>query len=187
MTTALALTRPQKAAAILVAMGKPAASRLLKFFKQDELKALIEGARLLRTIPQADLERIVLMVGPERMCSTITSKDRIDIRTRLRDGIRPPGIGKRGRPLKDPNTYGTKRINDYSDLIPRIIHHAEVMRETTFNLRRERRHPGDSDREKEGVRHRKLKFEEQRRLEKVMDRDLADMVLCDRAGLLARQ
>lgn len=127
----------------------------------------------------ADLERIVLMVGPERMCSTITSKDRIDIRTRLRDGIRPPGIGNRGRPLKDPNTYGTKRINDYSDLIPRIIHHAEVMRETTFNLRRERRHPGDSDREKEGVRHRKLKFEEQRRLEKVMDRDLADMVLFD--------
>ena len=55
----LTLTRPQKAAAILVAMGKPSASRLLKFFKQEELKALIEGARLLRTIPQADLDRIV--------------------------------------------------------------------------------------------------------------------------------
>lgn len=55
----LSLTRPQKAAAILVAMGKPSASRLLKFFKQEELKALIEGARLLRTIPQSDLERIV--------------------------------------------------------------------------------------------------------------------------------
>lgn len=53
------LTRPQKAAAILVAMGKPAASRLLKFFKQEELKELIEGARLLKTIPQAELERIV--------------------------------------------------------------------------------------------------------------------------------
>src|SRR5690606_40563242 len=55
----LTLTRPQKAAAILVAMGKPSASRLLKFFKQEELKSLIEGARMLRTIPQADLERIV--------------------------------------------------------------------------------------------------------------------------------
>jgi flagellar motor switch protein FliG len=53
------LTRAQKAAAILVAMGKPSASRLLKFFKQEELKALIEGARLLQTIPQNDLERIV--------------------------------------------------------------------------------------------------------------------------------
>lgn len=59
MTTPVTLTRAQKAAAILVAMGKPAASRLLKFFKQEELKALIEAARLLRTIPQSDLERIV--------------------------------------------------------------------------------------------------------------------------------
>jgi flagellar motor switch protein FliG len=57
--TTLALSRPQKAAAILVAMGKPTASRLLKFFKQDELKTLIEGARLLKTIPQTELERIV--------------------------------------------------------------------------------------------------------------------------------
>jgi flagellar motor switch protein FliG len=59
MSQPLTLSRPQKAAAILVAMGKPSASRHLKFFKQEELKALIEGARLLRTIPQSDLERIV--------------------------------------------------------------------------------------------------------------------------------
>ena len=59
MTTALALTRPQKAAAILVAMGKPSASRLLKFFKQDELRSLVDAARMLRTIPQSELERIV--------------------------------------------------------------------------------------------------------------------------------
>jgi flagellar motor switch protein FliG len=52
-------TRSQKAAAILVAMGKPAAGRLLKFFKQEELKALMEAARALRTIPQTDLEKIV--------------------------------------------------------------------------------------------------------------------------------
>jgi flagellar motor switch protein FliG len=59
MNQPLNLTRPQKAAAILVAMGKPAAGRLLKFFKQDELKSLIDGARMLRTIPQGELERIV--------------------------------------------------------------------------------------------------------------------------------
>lgn len=52
-------TKPQKAAAILVAMGKPSAAKLLKFFKQEELKALIEAARMLRSIPQADLEKIV--------------------------------------------------------------------------------------------------------------------------------
>ena len=56
---ALALTRPQKAAAILVALGKPAAGRLLKFFKQEELRELMDGARSLRTIPQGELERIV--------------------------------------------------------------------------------------------------------------------------------
>lgn len=54
-----ALSRSQKAAAILVAMGKPAAGRLLKFFKQEELRHLMEGARGLRTIPQVELERIV--------------------------------------------------------------------------------------------------------------------------------
>jgi flagellar motor switch protein FliG len=59
VSTAATMTRSQKAAAILVAMGKPSASRMLKFFKQDELKALIEGARVLRTIAQSDLERIV--------------------------------------------------------------------------------------------------------------------------------
>ncbi|WP_163267279.1 flagellar motor switch protein FliG [Chelativorans alearense] len=53
------LTQAQKAAAILVAMGKPSAGRLLKFFKQEELKSLIEAARLLRTIPQAELEKVV--------------------------------------------------------------------------------------------------------------------------------
>jgi flagellar motor switch protein FliG len=59
VTTALTLTRPQKAAAILVAMGKPSASRLLKYFKQEELKALVDAAKMLRTIPQSELERIV--------------------------------------------------------------------------------------------------------------------------------
>jgi flagellar motor switch protein FliG len=57
--TTLSLSRPQKAAAILVAMGKPAATRLLKFFKQDELRTLIESARMLKTIPQSELEKIV--------------------------------------------------------------------------------------------------------------------------------
>ena len=58
-SAAAQLTKAQKAAAILVAMGKPAAGRLLKFFKQDELRALIEGARKLKTIPQTELEKII--------------------------------------------------------------------------------------------------------------------------------
>lgn len=87
--TALTLTRPQKAAAILVAMGKPAASRLLKFFKQEELKALIEGARLLRTIPQADLERIVAEFEAEftEGAGLLDSADRMD--TILNESLSP--------------------------------------------------------------------------------------------------
>ncbi|RWM12103.1 flagellar motor switch protein FliG [Mesorhizobium sp.] len=89
MMTSLTLTRPQKAAAILVAMGKPSASRLLKFFKQEELKALIEGARLLRTIPQADLERIVAEFEAEftEGAGLLDSADRMD--TILNESLSP--------------------------------------------------------------------------------------------------
>jgi len=59
VTTPVRLSQAEKAAAILVAMGKPSAGRLLKFFKQEELKALIQAARRLRTIPQAELEKVV--------------------------------------------------------------------------------------------------------------------------------
>lgn len=89
MTTLMTLTRPQKAAAILVAMGKPSASRLLKFFKQEELKALIEGARLLRTIPQSDLERIVAEFEAEftEGAGLLDSADRMD--TILNESLSP--------------------------------------------------------------------------------------------------
>lgn len=89
MTTTLTLTRPQKAAAILVAMGKPSASRLLKFFKQGELKALIEGARLLRTIPQGDLERIVAEFEDEftEGAGLLDSADQMD--TILNESLSP--------------------------------------------------------------------------------------------------
>jgi flagellar motor switch protein FliG len=83
------LTRAQKAAAILVAMGKPSASRLLKFFKQEELKALIEGARLLRTIPQSDLEKIVAEFEAEftEGAGLLDSADKMD--TILNESLSP--------------------------------------------------------------------------------------------------
>lgn len=58
-TKAVDLSRSQKAAAVLVAMGKPAAAKLVKFFKPEELKVLLEAARTLRTIQQSELEKIV--------------------------------------------------------------------------------------------------------------------------------
>ena len=59
MNSPIELTYPQKAAAILVAMGKERASQLLKFFKNEELRKLIDAAHTLQTIPQPDLEDLV--------------------------------------------------------------------------------------------------------------------------------
>jgi flagellar motor switch protein FliG len=92
MTIPATLTRPQKAAAILVAMGKPSASRLLKFFKQEELKALIEGARQLRTIPQSDLEKIVSEFEAEftEGAGQLDSADKMD--DILNEGLSPEEV-----------------------------------------------------------------------------------------------
>ena len=83
------MTRAQKAAAILVAMGKPSASRMLKFFKQEELKALIEGARMLRTIAQGDLEKIVAEFEAEftEGAGLMDSADKMD--TILNESLSP--------------------------------------------------------------------------------------------------
>ena len=92
MSTAQEMTRTQKAAAILVAMGKPSASKLLKFFKQEELKALVEGARLLRTISQADLEKIVAEFEAEfaEGAGLLDSGDRMD--TIIAESLTPEEI-----------------------------------------------------------------------------------------------
>ena len=37
------LSPPEKAAAVLLAMGKPVAGKLLKFFEHDELQTIIKG------------------------------------------------------------------------------------------------------------------------------------------------
>ena len=86
------LTRAQKAAAILVAMGKPSASRLLKFFKQEELKALVEGAREMRTVPQSELEKIVAEFESEfaEGAGLLDSGDQMD--TLLSESLSPEEV-----------------------------------------------------------------------------------------------
>ena len=54
-----ALSKPQKAAAILIAMGKPVAGKLLKFFAPSELQTIISSAQSLRSIPPNELEDVV--------------------------------------------------------------------------------------------------------------------------------
>lgn len=53
------LSRPEKAAAILLAMGKPVAGKLLKFFEQSELQTIIARAQTLRSVPPDELEKLV--------------------------------------------------------------------------------------------------------------------------------
>ena len=86
------LTKAQKAAAILVAMGKPSAGRLLRFFKHEELKALIEAARMLRTIPQSELENIVAEFEDEftEGAGLLDSGDQMD--TILNESLSPEEI-----------------------------------------------------------------------------------------------
>ena len=53
------LSQSQKAAAILIAMGKPVAGKLLKFFALSELQTIIGCAQSLRSVPPQELEEIV--------------------------------------------------------------------------------------------------------------------------------
>lgn len=106
MTQMLNLTKTQKAAAILVAMGKPAAGKLLKFFKQDELKALIEGARMLTTIPQDELERIVAEFESEftEGAGLLDSADKMD--TILNESFSPEEVSVIKGETAAPQTDG---------------------------------------------------------------------------------
>lgn len=53
------LSQQDKAAAVLLAMGKSVAGKLLKFFTQSELQAIIASAQSLRPIPPHELEELV--------------------------------------------------------------------------------------------------------------------------------
>ncbi|MFC6489985.1 flagellar motor switch protein FliG [Nitratireductor sp. GCM10026969] len=109
MGAAVKLTQAQKAATILVAMGKPSAGRLLKFFKQEELKSLIEAARLLRTIPQAELEKVVEEFENEftEGAGLLDSADSMD--TILSESLSPEEVNVLlGR--KDPPPLGAEEV-----------------------------------------------------------------------------
>ena len=53
------LSQADKAAAVLLAMGKGVAGKLLKFFTQAELQTIINSAQTLRVIPPDELAQIV--------------------------------------------------------------------------------------------------------------------------------
>lgn len=59
MTDPIAMTNPQRAAAMFIAMGKQHASKLIKYFKNEELRILIDAAHTLPTISRSLLDELV--------------------------------------------------------------------------------------------------------------------------------
>jgi flagellar motor switch protein FliG len=57
--SATPLSRAEKAAAVLLAMGKDVAGKLLKYFTQSELQTIIASAQTLRAIPPDELLQLV--------------------------------------------------------------------------------------------------------------------------------
>ncbi|MEQ8305091.1 MAG: flagellar motor switch protein FliG [Hoeflea sp.] len=55
----LPLSAAEKAAAVLLAMGKPIAGKLLKFFEYEELQEIIQRAQSLRSIKPQELDELV--------------------------------------------------------------------------------------------------------------------------------
>jgi flagellar motor switch protein FliG len=53
------LSKPEKAAAVLLAMGTGVAGKLLKYFTQAELQTIIASAQALRAIPPSELTDLV--------------------------------------------------------------------------------------------------------------------------------
>jgi flagellar motor switch protein FliG len=80
MSMTVPFSKVQKAAAILVALGKPRASHLLKYFKDEEKRALITAAKSLTAIEQNDLDKLVKEFEAEftRGAGLIDSSDIMD-------------------------------------------------------------------------------------------------------------
>jgi len=81
-----------KAAALLLAMGKPLATRVLKYFEEEEIKSVAESAANLGTIPRPLLDTIILeftqnadhgtdlhttLVEVEKLLNGVVTPDRI--------------------------------------------------------------------------------------------------------------
>jgi len=101
-----ALTGRDKAAALLLAMGKPLATRVLKYFEEDEIRAVAESASKLGTVPRPLLDSIITEFTKTADTGTDlhTTPEEIE---KLLNGIVPPeriseimqglrGIDKRG-------------------------------------------------------------------------------------------
>src|ERR1700722_14425425 len=86
------LTGPEKAAALLLMMGKPPAARLLKQFDQPALPAVARAAAGLGAIPAATLDRLVDEFATDFSAGADLFSDAGQVKSLLADSMPPEQI-----------------------------------------------------------------------------------------------
>jgi flagellar motor switch protein FliG len=84
------LTGPEKAAALLLMMGKPPAARLLKLFDQPDLQVVARAAAGLGAVSAATLDRLVDEFATDFSAGANLLSDAGQVKTLLADSL-PPG------------------------------------------------------------------------------------------------
>jgi flagellar motor switch protein FliG len=83
------LTGPEKAAALLLMMGKPSAARLLKQFDQPDLQAVARAAAGLGAIPATTLDRLVDKFSADFSAGADLLSDAGQVKNLLADSMPP--------------------------------------------------------------------------------------------------
>ena len=123
------LTGRDKVAALLLAMGKPFAARVLKHFEEDEIKTVAESAAMLGTVPRRMLDDLITEF-------TATIDDGTDLHAtaaeveQLLTGLVPPELI--AKVLQDLQGGGDKRA---------VWTRLSQMQETTVALYLMKEHP----------------------------------------------
>ena len=86
------LTGPEKAAALLLMMGKPPAARLLKQFDQPDLQAVARAAAGLGAIPATTLDRLVDEFAADFSAGADLLGDAGQVKSLLADSLPPEQI-----------------------------------------------------------------------------------------------
>src|ERR1700688_2331686 len=81
------LTGPEKAAALLLMMGKPPAARLLKQFDQPDLQAVARAAAGLGAIPASTLDRLVEEFATDSAAGADLFSDAGQVKSLLADSM----------------------------------------------------------------------------------------------------
>jgi flagellar motor switch protein FliG len=86
------LTGPEKAAALLLMMGKPPAARMLKQFDQPDLQVVARAAAGLGAIPATTLDRLVDEFATDFSAGADLFSDAGQVKSLLADSLPPEQI-----------------------------------------------------------------------------------------------